>query len=199
MPLTNHPPEQFFARFDDDPAVIYAIDSGFRLLYHNSAWDRFAIENGGPGLAGDAQIGSQTMDVVPLPLQRFYREGFARAFREPHPWEHVYECSSPDRRRMFHMQVLPVDRSALLIVNAKVTEVEIPEQQHRVLKEYLEPAGMVTMCCHCRKTLRRIGKTAGWDWVPEFVAHPPVECSHGLCPTCLAYHYPVLGEEGLRS
>lgn len=34
------------ARYEDDPAIVYGVDSEFRIRYCNAAWDRFAAENG---------------------------------------------------------------------------------------------------------------------------------------------------------
>jgi hypothetical protein len=183
---------QPLSKFDDDPAVIYALDSRLCLVYHNAAWNRFAIENGAPDLADDTLIGRDALELVALPLQRFYLQGFARVLRELRPWEHVYECSDPGKYRKFHMQVLPLERSALLVVNSLVAEADILPEKHAALEEYAGSGGIVTMCCHCRRTLRAAKAKSVWDWVPEFVAQMPARCSHGLCPTCLAYHYPAM-------
>lgn len=54
---------------------------------------------------------------------------------------------------------------------------------------YADSEGMVTMCCHCRKTLRA-NQLAVWDWVPVYVKSPPTQVSHGLCSICVNLHYP---------
>ena len=42
------------------------------------------------------------------------------------------------------------------------------------------------MCMHCRRT-RRTEEGDIWDWVPEFLAKPPDNVSHGLnSPTSVA-------------
>jgi len=45
------------------------------------------------------------MDAIPLVLQPFFRQHFAAVLQEDRPWEHLYECSSPEQLRLFHMLV----------------------------------------------------------------------------------------------
>ena len=40
------------SQFDDNSAIVYALDSSFHLIYCNPEWDRFALENGGAHLLG---------------------------------------------------------------------------------------------------------------------------------------------------
>ena len=56
---------------------------------------------------------------------------------------------------------------------------------------YRDQHGMVMMCMHCHRTLRRIppGQN-GWELVPRFVRKRPVNVSDGLCGECLEKHYP---------
>ena len=54
---------------------------------------------------------------------------------------------------------------------------------------YATDGDVIVQCCHCRRTRRSDGSDV-WDWVPAWVASPPPETSHGICPLCLEYFYP---------
>ena len=138
--------------------------------------------------------GTSVLDVIPELLRPIYANGYAQAKGQSRPWEHDYECSSPDSYRLFHMRALPLSNSYLLIENSlRVERHHGPERPampaNTVL--YLGDTGILTMCCHCRRT-RRIGTASVpvWDWVPAHLVNPPGPISHGLCRNCRAYFYP---------
>lgn len=177
-----------------DNSIVFMLRPDLRIIYCNKAWDLFASQNGGTGLGRNAILGTPILDVIAEPLKSFYANGFAQAKRQGRPWEHDYECSSPDLYRLFHMRVLPLAESYLLVENS--LRVERPQGLERPAMPadaalYLTEDGILTMCCHCRRT-RRITTAAVpvWDWVPAFLVDPPGRISHGLCRNCRAYFYP---------
>jgi len=185
------------ANLEADDATIYMLGPDLRIVYCNRAWDVFASLNGGVGLTREAVLGTCILDVIAEPLRQFYASGFARAQTTLRPWEHDYECSSPEQFRLFHMRVLPLASSYLLVENS--LRVERPHGAERPAMppspaSYVTEDGIITMCCHCRRT-RRLNADSEhvWDWVPEFLSHPPGNVSHGLCRNCRAYFYPRLG------
>lgn len=63
---------------------------------------------------------------------------------------------------------------------------------NRRLSDYLAEIkalrGLVTICAHCKSIRDDHGE---WIGVEQFlVRHPEAEFSHGLCPACVARHYP---------
>jgi hypothetical protein len=177
-----------------DPSIIYLLQPDLRIIYCNKAWDRFATQNGGVGLERIAILGTCILDVIPEPLQSFFANGFAEARKKGQPWEHDYECSSPELFRLFHMRVLPLANSYFLVENS--LRVERPHGSDRQTMPanaalYVSAEGILTMCSHCRRT-RRIDTAEGlaWDWVPAFLVDPPGFVSHGLCRNCRAFFYP---------
>jgi len=53
--------------------------------------------------------------------------------------------------------------------------------------------GTVSICMHC-KSIRT--DAASWQKLEEYLlAHTDANFSHGICPGCLARHYPTLGEK----
>ena len=185
------------ASLEEDHSIIYLLGPDLRIVYCNKAWDEFASANGGVGLNRGAVIGTRILDVVAEPLKAFYESGFAQAQKEIRPWECDYECSSPELFRLFHMRVLPLASSYLLVENS--VKIERPHVVERAAMptypaSYISEAGILTMCAHCRRT-RRISTASEqiWDWVPTFLTDPPGQVSHGLCRNCRAYFYPHLG------
>jgi hypothetical protein len=183
----------YTSTLEHDPAVIYVVDAGIRIVYCNAAWDSFALANGGDSLLRPAPIGRDLMAAVPWDLHEFYLRAFEEVRRSGSPWDHQYECSSADVFRRFHMRVVaatPGDPGTpLIIVNS--LEIEQPHQHAPGLEDrrsYRDRNGIVTMCCHCRRT-KRPEALEVWDWVPEFVREPPARVSHGLCAWCFQLHY----------
>jgi hypothetical protein len=48
------------------------------------------------------------LSYMPEILRKFFTDNYRRVIREQRAWEHVYECSSPDRYRLLHMMVFPL-------------------------------------------------------------------------------------------
>lgn len=185
------------ASLEADHSIIYLLGPDLRIVYCNRAWDEFASLNGGIGLNRESVLGKSVLDVIAEPLRPFFANGFAQAQKQLRPWEHDYECSSPEVFRLFHMRVLPLANSYLLVENS--LKVERPHGSERPAMPsyqapYLNEHGILTMCAHCRRT-RRIdtGEVPIWDWVPAFLTEPPGRVSHGLCRNCRSYFYPHLG------
>lgn len=179
-----------------DHSIIYMLSPDLRIIYCNKAWDEFASLNGGIELSREAVLGTCILDVIAEPLRPFYANGFAQAQNQLQPWEHDYECSSLALFRLFHMRVLPLANSYLLVENSLQLErfhgLERPVMP-AYSASYLNEHGILTMCAQCRRTRRiNTGAVPIWDWVPEFLIDPPGPVSHGLCANCRAYFYPGL-------
>jgi hypothetical protein len=186
---------------EEDTSVICSVDGDLRIAYCNRAWDEFAKENGGAGLDRDSIRGREILDFIAPPLRDYYGEVFGRVVASGQGWEHAYECSSASLFRIFHMWIRPLTGSGgLLMVHA--LRIQRPHGAERpaspALDEVYVSEGIVTMCCHCRRTKHPAGT---WDWVPEYLNAAPALVSHGICPGCAMYFYPDLanlsGDSGL--
>ena len=177
---------------ETDPSVMYMLSPTLRIVYCNRAWDEFAAANGGVGIDRCAVQGTSALDVIAEPLRGFYSNAFERVQSESRPWEHDFECSSAGLFRLFHMRVLPLGASFLLVENS--LRIERPHSPDLTdianSPAYVDEHGIVTMCCHCRRT-RRIGsgEIPVWEWVAEFLTNAPGLVSHGLCMNCRAFFY----------
>ena len=183
-------------KLEKDASVIYALDKDLRITYCNEAWDRFAIENGGRGLERERQSGRSVMEVVPRPLQPFFEKGYRRVLQKRENWEHTYECSSSTIYRTYRMAAYPdPESSGLVVVNSLITERPLTSE-HGSAKAasdsvYVDSYGLITVCCHCRRT-HRAGSIGAWDWVPAYVENPPPMVSHGICEVCMNLYYSVI-------
>jgi hypothetical protein len=183
---------------EDDPSVIYFLDSQLHITHCNAAWDRFAMENGGQNLNRQYMVGKPVLDSVPQVLKSFYIKAYQKVLASRKPWAHTYECSSANTFRTFHMSVYSdLEKNGLLVVNS--LSVERPHgrdrEPHQVSPVYSAPhSGFVTLCSHCRRT-QRVDHKEIWDWVPAYLERPPMTISHGLCPVCMVVYYPELFEK----
>jgi hypothetical protein len=180
---------ELLAALDGEAGSTYAVDRNLTLQFVNRAWDDFALANHGESCLASYRIGRSVREAIPGVLLPFYDEAFARVFNFNTPWEHLYECSAPTKQRYYRMRALRVhDGSHLIVSSELVHEADGLRGEVALAADYVDSHGFLLQCANCRRC-RRVG-TARWDWVPAYVAEPVARVSHGLCPTCLALHYP---------
>ncbi len=170
--------------------TVYGMWPDLTLAYRNTAWNQFSSGNGGePTISRHWNVGSFVPEAISDALKPFFVENFSRCLSENRPWEHLYECSSADTFRKFHMIAFPLmNGNGLLVVNSLFV---VRPQTHPVYdaaESYKNANGMICQCCHCRR-VRHGDDSSRWDWVPTWVTASPRFTSHGLCPECFTYHY----------
>jgi len=172
-------------------AVSYVLDSNLRFAYCNPAWDKFARENDGLELLGDAVIGSQLFHAIPDVLQPFYTRMFDEVQRSAFVGQHVYECSGPQHFRKFRMRVHLLNSNWLMVSNTLLVEEAHCRETPAHDSVYRNEHGLIIMCAHCRCS-QRTDEPRQWDFVPAHLKARPLSLgvSHGLCPVCRAYFYP---------
>lgn len=111
MTITTEQPPFTRRLLDALPFTIWSVDLDGRITAANSAWSRFAIDNGAPALAPeDAMIGCSVFSGIDDPA-RLQIERAMRMLRERTTtlvrWE--FPCSSPEEDRVFLMQVTAMD------------------------------------------------------------------------------------------
>jgi hypothetical protein len=180
---------------DREAAVCYVLDERLRITYCNPAWDRFALDNGGAGLERERWLGRSILEGVSPILRNFYSDAYRRVMEGNAIWNHSYQCSSSELHRTCEMVVYPLhDVRGLAVANFVHAEQTLgPEHPgpKRAMSTYRHAEGHVVMCANCRLT-RRAGRASRWDWVPEFLKHPPEPVSHGLCQLCLQHYSTTL-------
>ncbi|MDF3071218.1 MAG: hypothetical protein K0R38_6819, partial [Polyangiaceae bacterium] len=109
------------------------------------------------------------------------------------PWSQVYECSSLRQYRKLIMRVdMTPRRDGFVVVHSAVKEAPIERATVDTtdFAAYTSSSGLIVQCSNCRRT-RREGGGETWDWVPQLVAAPRRNLSHGLCPSCDVLYYGV--------
>jgi|SRR5579871_256000 len=188
--------QEWTSRFEDDPAVIYILDRSFRLVYCNAAWDLFALKNGGaPKLLRERQIGRSVMQSTPVALIRFYHAVFTRVLSQETTADHIYDCSSPDLFRQFHMHIQRLEPLGgapyLVVVNSLVKQRSWQEGDSGPFDALRQKNGAIVMCAHCegRWSLTRAKSGSGYPSTSErcrktpispFVAFASAATTHGL-------------------
>jgi hypothetical protein len=171
-----------------DPGCV--LSEQLDITYCNQAWDRFALENHGPGATAKKVISRNLLDFVAPDLKSFYRELFARARTFGRLVSHDYECSSATVFRLYRMQIYPLEPGAGFVVQNSL-HVEHPHDRVALQPSsalYKDDSGIIHMCANCRRT-RRVTDPGVWDWVPAYVEGKRTNISHGVCPMCLEFYY----------
>jgi CheY-like chemotaxis protein len=170
---------------DHDPSCAALVGPDGSILWVNSSWRSFGAENGANPTA--IAPGQNYFHAISGSLKVWFSELFASCFASGEAVDADYECSSPNTKRFFHMQLLPVSNAGLLIRHTLRIE---RSQEHGLepdVRNYAGDEGIIVMCSNCRHVRRVDHKT--WDWVPGWLVKAPALVSHGLCDVCHAYYY----------
>jgi len=183
-------PDQRIA-FDGDVSAICGVSPDLRLAYWNDAWELFARKNGGASVLEQFTLGRSILDAISGQLRSFYELILRSVAQTGEEFEHLYECSSADLVRWFHMRVLPLGKDgALLFVHSLAVERPrgaAEEDAYLDATDFRGDGGLILQCSNCRR-VRRVDPKQ-WEWHRLFMeARPAV--SHGVCLVCLELYYP---------
>ena len=169
----------------DDSAYLLSCDN--KLLEVNAGFRRFALENGGVDVVERWRCES-VLRAIAGPLRAYFDAAFRRARETGKPWEHAYECSSPERLRRFHMTVYPVGVRLVTVHGLRVESLTTWPTCAADDGRYVH-GGFIRMCSNCRRVQNPSGHKR-WDWVPAYLQHAPAAVSHGLCEACARFYWP---------
>lgn len=186
---------------DAHESTIYGLRHDMTVAYINAEWRRFAVDNQAPREIIDPEcvMERNILGYFYGPLRDYYHDVFTIVLDESQSFALDYECSSPEKIRLFHMEILPLPRDSdeprgLLIVNSHSPSSQPSESRQPVTSpeatNYISEQGLMASCSNCRR-FRRCDHRDRWDWVPQYLTAPPAPVSHGLCPVCLDYYYPA--------
>lgn len=170
--------------------IVYLLDDELRFVDCNSGWDSFAAQNGGRGISRTEILGRLILDYIPDVLRTFYVHKYWYAKRSEGWTEFDYHCSSPEKIRLFRMAMIRAGDGLLVSNHLRLEEASSvrPRLTEAERESYISDDGIATLCANCRKTKRRDDESQ-WVWIPEFLEHPPLKVSHGLCPRCATDFY----------
>ncbi len=172
--------------------AVFGLYDDLTFGYFNPAWYAFAAENAGePQISRNWGLGRSIMDAIPPDLTKFYTHLYTKALATGTASEHVYECSSPARRRHYHQIAYPFSGKALLVVNSLVISMPVENSSDTgsyIDENYRDAEGNLYQCAHCRKT-RNLKHESRWDLIPYFIRYSPPRTRHCLCNACREYYY----------
>ncbi len=179
--------------------VSYIVDGDYQINYCNPAWDRFALENDAPELIRTSVLGLDLRSVLGKDLRSFYTQALEGVEKSGRVWDWLYECSTPEVFRKFHMRVHSISspKKWFLFTNALVIEHRHTASATGSLNNYLNSNSDITMCSHCRRS-RRGEDSMQWDFVPAHLERGVFNVTHSLCPVCLEYFYPKPVDDTIR-
>jgi hypothetical protein len=167
----------------------YSIDSNDRIVSVDSAWLRFARENGTPELTADSVIGRSLWDFVSGGETRYlYRLVLERVRTDGSSVVLPFRCDSPATRRYMHLKISPLHEG-----NLEFQAILVSEEQRSPLA-LLDPdvprsERILTLCSWCKRA--RVRES---EWVePEtaisrldlFGLPDLPQLSHGICDRCV--------------
>ena len=184
----------YLETLENDPNSIFGLATDLTLNYLNPGWFNFARDNDGePAISARFILGSYIGDAMAGPARGYYLEIFQGILATGKVWHHDYECSSPEKYRIYHQSVYPLyKKNGLIIVNSLVKEqphdARTRKPRSPVKENYLQETGFITQCSNCRR-VQRASRQDVWDWVPAWIKKMPENTSHTFCPICYEYYY----------
>lgn len=179
---------------ENDTNSVFGLSTDLCINYLNPAWFVFSQENDGePDISERFGIGTYIGEALSGSVRDYYLDAFQRILQKGEVWHHDYECSSPDRFRLYHQSVYPLHkRRGLVIVNSLVTEQVFNENLRKVspaaMNLYTQETGFIVQCSNCRR-VQSATRQGVWDWVPAWVKDMPANTSHSFCQICFEYYY----------
>jgi len=170
--------------------VIYVLTPNLNLVAFNNAWCSFAMANGGQSVLQRWMAGASILDAMAEDTRKPLSQVYARVLASGVPEAFEYECSSPEQFRIFLQYIYPLKGRipGLLVCNSLVYLSDNPKGEATFDHRYRDATGLVRQCCHCRRLARR--RASAWDWVPALEENGEDNITHGICPTCLDFHFP---------
>lgn len=160
------------------------------IAYVNPSWFRFARENGADGaFAEQWSVGRSLLDAIPDLLRAHHTATYEQCLEQRAPVHADYECSTPERFRVFRSTTYPLHGDGLLVVHSlRVDRAHDRAAEEPDVERLVDAHGMLTQCSYCRRFAEPpVGKR--WLWIPAWVREPPVRVTHGICPPCVGYYF----------
>jgi PAS domain-containing protein len=189
---------------DAEPWPACVLDRSGDIVRVNDAWDRVAAETQGP--LGAEVLGTRWSAYIRgEELRAWYEAVLDRVLTRGVGESHRCDCNTPDRFRLFSSRFEPLrkhrstERVGVLVLTSMLEEAPIGER-YKIgpldERRYLTPDGLVFQCSGCRRVRVAGPPPSVWELVPEYVAKPRQDVSHGLCRLCRELYYGMIAREG---
>jgi hypothetical protein len=168
----------------------YLVSADLRLVHTNLGWIRFALANDGEEMVPRWGLGTSVIDAIPSGLRELYRTRFEGVLASGADWVLDYECSSAEHYRQFRMTASRIDHAHLMVSHAVLELRDHSRVSHPPDDALYRRDGLIDMCAYCRRVSAKTLETPRWDWVADYVANPPPNLTHGICPLCVDHYFP---------
>jgi hypothetical protein len=170
--------------------VVCIVDRDLKLVGYNDSWINFAKANDGETVLTKFPLQAKISNAGEGQARDYILHGYERALRDNKPFEHQYECSSPEKYRVFYQTAYPIaDSKGLVITHHLVVEKDHDESEETFFNRLEDSHDFLTQCANCRK-IRHPQEKSIWLWVPALVRCRLPNVSHSICPPCLDHYYP---------
>lgn len=167
--------------------VVYRLDREHRFVFVNEAWDRFAIANDAPELAGGAVLGTPLMSHIwGSEARQLTHALIERARAAGGPLTIPFRCDAPGERRRMRMIVTVDDAGVEFRTRVDSTEARPAVD---VLDRRVHPRDeLLTVCAWCKRA------RAGNAWMELEAAAEALRLfelsrvpalTHGICDACV--------------
>ena len=176
-------------------SVDFIIDSHDKIASVGGDWDRFAIENDAPELAGDRIIGRPLLDFISGKVtQHFISTVIDRVRNNQQQIQLEYRCDSATERRFMTMRVAPVEQGNIQFQN-DVLYVEPRNVPVVVRRAPQRERGTPVRCSMCNK----LNVKPKWVEPEQFTFENQTRFAellviYGICECCLSQISPVDAE-----
>lgn len=169
-------------------ATLYKIDSEDRLTVVDTAWLRFARQNGGVRLERESVVGRPLWDFVAgAETRRIYRLMFRRIRSDGSGVSVPFRCDSPSMRRLMVLE-LSSNPEGGIELKTKLIRNEPRDPVPLLNPAFPRTDDFLTICSWCKQVLLPTGRWATTENAISklglFLAPQLPRLTQGICPTC---------------
>lgn len=167
--------------------VRYEMDAQDRIVSVDAEFERFAVENGAPGISASV-VGTPLWCHVKGPVVvEIYQRLFSRVRRTGEAARFQFRCDSPSLIRKMNMTVATHGLGGLSVETTAVEMIHRPPVETPEVRAD-RSSSLLTTCAWCLRV------DVGSEWVELEAAHRMAtesrefgmkEVTHGICPDCL--------------
>jgi hypothetical protein len=169
------------------PPTIYRINKEDRIVFTNSAWDTFALENDAPDMTSESVVDRSLWDFICDETTRQLYSHILAIARMGRILRFDFHCDSPGKIRLMEMTVSSERDAGVQFRTRTLKASERPEQ--KILSRTVRRSDQfIQMCSWCKAI-----DTGNDEWrdLDESISHLEVfkhgelpKLTHGICKAC---------------
>jgi len=156
----------------------YTLDKNNTLIDIDGPWDQFAEQNNGENARAEQVLGRSIWEFIEgFETLCYLNAIFSAVRKKQRPFHSLYRCDSPEEKRIFEMQVLPLHGTQITVIHRL--------QETRLFKDIDNVADLSKLKSEKRCSICARFEVGGAWIVP--LARPPEQFfpkSYTVCPDC---------------